>query len=116
MKNKISEHPILQALSDYKIVKAVNGSSNPDVNELTNTNDLLLKPKVLLPNTQDNSFISSLKISTSLHKGTTNLAWEGKFKDWLVSSGVIIDMFGNDRIKGAPSKVVKYGLELQYTS
>lgn len=111
LKDKIREHPILQAVTDYSIVKAVTNGYTPKTNnETLSTHETQSKPMILTVNESDDEFISSLKLSTSIHKKTTTLAWEGKFKDWLISSGVSMNFSEHvPKFKG-------YGVELQYTS
>ncbi|KAH3666463.1 hypothetical protein OGAPHI_003459 [Ogataea philodendri] len=79
-----------------------------------------IKPsKLMLDNNSTTQFVnrhetsdfkSSLKCSTSLSKKQVSLLWEGKFKDWLLSTGVKMDY------KDQGLRNVGYGLDLQYSS
>ncbi|ODV83608.1 hypothetical protein CANARDRAFT_9425 [[Candida] arabinofermentans NRRL YB-2248] len=59
------------------------------------------------------NFTSSLKCFTSLKKNELGLLWEGKFKDWLLTTGLKINYKDNNSIG---PKLYGYGLELQYSS
>lgn len=109
LKDKIREHPILQAVTDYSIVKAVTKGYDPTSTPIS-PQTIQKPPMILTVNESDDEFISSLKLSTSVHKKTSTFAWEGKFKDWLISSGVSVDF------KHQVPKFKGYGIELQYTS
>ncbi|KAG7865944.1 hypothetical protein KL918_003932 [Ogataea parapolymorpha] len=59
---------------------------------------------------QTSDFSSSLKCATSLNKQQISLLWEGRFKDWLLSTGVKFDY------KDMNPRSLGYGLELQFSS
>ncbi|QPG75588.1 hypothetical protein FOA43_002945 [Brettanomyces nanus] len=56
------------------------------------------------------NFSSGLKCCASIAKKDLNVAWEGRFKDLLISSGLRIDC------SEAIPKMGKYGIEIQYSS
>ena len=58
----------------------------------------------------EDAYITSLKISGNITKQNMRVAWEGKFYDWFVSSGVSVDMKGLD----SGPRILKYGVEFSY--
>lgn len=163
LRERIREHPILQAVSDYAIVKAVTKASKglrapaddaagpleipqnephdapqnipSTTSTFRNIHNSTLDPRLTPaenhfpasevsaftpPNSaavvttgayiEPPNFISSFKISTSIHRRTASIAWEGKFKDWLVTTG------SNVNFREGVPRFGTYGIELQYTS
>jgi distribution and morphology protein 10 len=59
---------------------------------------------------QDTDFTSVIKLSTDLNSQNVKVAWEGKYKDFLVSNGVDLQW----KATGPDAK--KYGFSIQYSS
>ncbi|KAH3675132.1 hypothetical protein WICMUC_002788 [Wickerhamomyces mucosus] len=59
---------------------------------------------------KDTDFSSVIKLSTGINDRNLKLAWEGKYKDFLISSGVDI------RFKSQVPEVQTCGLQIQYRS
>jgi distribution and morphology protein 10 len=112
-----SVHPLSQ-ISPHNIVYKVTEDAYNESNKtsLTTTNQIKSisqeTPSDYITRTDNDDYISSFKLSGSVTKMNLRVSWEGKFHDWLISSGASVDM----RPFGAGPKVLKYGVEFAYNS
>lgn len=106
---KISQHNVVYKVSEQEFNENNTAPATLDDVNIIDEDRTDLHPQV---SEADEDYISSLKLSGSIGKKNLRLSWEGKFHDWIVSSGVSMDMKG----QSASPRVLKYGIEFCYNS
>ncbi|GMM31987.1 Mdm10 protein [Martiniozyma asiatica (nom. inval.)] len=115
IKSKIIQHPIVQAASGYINERYLPvGTLEMPAAAPTSTDQDTAKASATTTTTTtathiEEEFISSFKLAGSVSQKRAVVAWEGKFKDWLVSSGMTLQFTSN------VPKVHGWGIEFQYT-